>query len=901
MFAWSRWSFVCCCVLAFAVAACSDPGGQTGQAGSDASGDTDALDAASDADHLDASPDSGEDVDDGGSPEDTAPSDAGDATDVADADDAGPTTRTLADYRACTTDSDCPVGLGNCVTEVPLNRTTQDGRDVVSVSDLFESVEDGEGICTFVCTDDVAACEDLSMNGTTQDPVPHECQLVFVDEPPYPTSPPPFPFDDQLDPGQQELGAAFGALCRPPFGLDDEVDDSICASCQTQDECGDEGAICWDFLAGAAADESAGTCLPPCADNDECPTGFVCDVTDADENSFCRPIESTCSNCRDHDQDGFGDGRCADDGTPTPHDCDDTNADAYFDPDNPEHAFPEFCGEQDFNCNGLSDATEEVGEGPFGAEHCTACFDACEGAVDNGQRACTNDDSGTPACTAACDTDADGNPTWADCNGDLSDGCEVEVDVDPEDNPEYFVWADADGDGRGDPNAAQFLCDGHPVPTGFVDNADDCDDTNPDAYGAGDAGPAAEEVCDGADNDCDGTIDGPSASDALEFWADNDHDQYGDPNDSVVACSAPQDYVGNDDDCDDDDDEQYPGNTEVCDEKDNDCDGDTDEGVTTTYYHDNDQDTFGDPNDSQEACSPPFRHVLDNTDCDDYDDNTFPGAAENDSLSACMRDRDGDGYGDDSVPSNIQPGSDCRDDIDTAYPGAVEICDMDNGQHVDSDCDGSANEGCPTDLDLGTSSTSLGIPSSYSSGGGSYECNDGFVLANFQVRTGTAGHITGLRGLCEPLSIRDSDGDGMLDQATVAGSSEYWLDWVGSDANSTSESLVCADSPAQVLTSAAGEMKDDYLLELTLTCSTVDINLNSSSSPVSTVSLSSGPSKTFGTDNPDVGDTQISCGGNSVAVGFDAFAFYHPTNYPIGWRIEGIRLKCRTLDLATRP
>lgn len=60
-------------------------------------------------------------------------------------------------------------------------------------------------------------------------------------------------------------------------------------------------------------------------------------------------------------------------------------------------------------------------------------------------------------------------------------------------------FADVDGDGYGDPIAPVEACE---APTGTVDNADDCDDT--DAL----TSPAEEEVCgDELDNDCDGDID----------------------------------------------------------------------------------------------------------------------------------------------------------------------------------------------------------------------------------------------------------------------------------------------------------------------------------------------------------------------------------------------------------
>ena len=61
-------------------------------------------------------------------------------------------------------------------------------------------------------------------------------------------------------------------------------------------------------------------------------------------------------------------------------------------------------------------------------------------------------------------------------------------------------------------------------------------------------------------------------------------------------------------------------------------------------------------------------------DCDDEDPKAYPGAAENESSTLCMRDADEDGFGD-SNPSNsdIFAGTDCNDG---------------NASILDEDCDG---------------------------------------------------------------------------------------------------------------------------------------------------------------------------------------------------------------------
>jgi len=187
-----------------------------------------------------------------------------------------------------------------------------------------------------------------------------------------------------------------------------------------------------------------------------------------------------------------------------------------------------------------------------------------------------------------------------------------------------------------------------------------CDDTKVDAPGDLDSDPPVVEDClDGVDNDSDGLSD--CADDECASTCDVD----GDGHDGTA-------FGG--DDCDDNNGAVFPGNTEVCDGIDNNCDGLADEDdpnldtSDSAWYADNDGDGFGSPAQVVYRCDPPSPDAVQNgDDCDDADPAVNPDMAEvcngiDDNCDgniddddptvdpASMRsfwiDSDGDGFGD---------------------------------------------------------------------------------------------------------------------------------------------------------------------------------------------------------------------------------------------------------------
>ena len=543
----------------------------------------------------------------------------------------------------------------------------------------------------------------------------------------------------------------------------------------------------------------------------EAGAGFVADASDCDDSradinpgaiEVCNGLDDDCDTLvddaddsldgtsasvwyTDADGDGYGDTSTAVLSCEAPigavgidGDCDDADA-AY----NPGASESDCADPNDYNCDGSVGYADGDGDGyaaceecddtdgaifPGATELCDGADNDCDGTVDEADAAdasawyadADGDTFGDPAvATTACDapvgyvadaTDCDDgsatvNPAQTElCNG-IDDDCDGVVDEDTA--ADTAAWyADTDGDGYGDAADAVLSCT---APVGYVSDDADCDD------GQSAVNPGALESCNGVDDNCDGSVDEDAAVDAEIWYADADGDSYGDASVTAVDCDQPAGYVADDSDCDDAAGGVNPGATEVCNGFDDNCDGASDEGVTTTYYADADGDGYGDSGATTADCSAPAGYVSNDEDCDDDASSVNPaatevcngmdddcdGASDEGVTSTYYADSDGDGFGDVAVTTEdcaaptgyVADSTDCDDTAMGVNPAATEVC---NG--VDDDCDTTIDEGVTTtyyaDADTdgyGNASVTIAdcsAPSGYVSD--STDCDDTLAAVN---------------------------------------------------------------------------------------------------------------------------------------------------------------------------
>jgi hypothetical protein len=116
----------------------------------------------------------------------------------------------------------------------------------------------------------------------------------------------------------------------------------------------------------------------------------------------------------------------------------------------------------------------------------------------------------------------------------------------------------------------------------------------------------------------DETGDYDGDGDTCDGDGDGEGDGDGDPDGDMDGSPANED-------CNDADPHNYPGNDEVCDEQDNDCDMDVDEDAVDamTYYPDMDMDGYG-AGMGFTSCEVPPDAVTEDGDCNDNDPDAYP-------------------------------------------------------------------------------------------------------------------------------------------------------------------------------------------------------------------------------------------------------------------------------------
>jgi hypothetical protein len=422
-------------------------------------------------------------------------------------------------------------------------------------------------------------------------------------------------------------------------------------SCRTAVDC-DDGLYCNGTEACMDGMCVSGP-LPHCSD------GIACTIDTCSED-----LHRCVSRAPDVDHDGAGDATCTDaHGTPLGNDCDDNDSNRY--PGNHE-----VCDamHHDEDCDPTTHGGTDFDADTFESNACcngTMCGTDCNDGVR----------SVHPGAPEVC------NHVDDDCDAQIDEGVSI------------MVYVDADHDGDGDIHAtATAACTADASVS--VYNTDCHDD---DVLDSG----RFSEVCDNHDNDCDGLIDENAGN--VTWYRDADGDGFGSPaSGTLSSCTPPPGYSLLGTDCDDTTNTRSPARAEICDAIDDDCNGAADFAIAPGNFEDDDHDHFADS-----MCGMPFGMDCDDLDpnthtgdaeiCDGRDNDCDGHVDEDVTSMAFFGDHDGDGFGSEASGTMIgcepvsgftHQGGDCDDTSAMRYPGSVEGCNA-----IDDDCDGAIDEG----------------------------------------------------------------------------------------------------------------------------------------------------------------------------------------------------------------
>lgn len=139
-------------------------------------------------------------------------------------------------------------------------------------------------------------------------------------------------------------------------------------------------------------------------------------------------------------------------------------------------------------------------------------------------------------------------------------------------------YLDGDGDGVGRDDFSMLGCTDAP-PMAFVAPKGDCDDYRKTVY------PGATELCNMIDDNCDGSVDENAVP--VELWPDADGDGYYDARtekvgEPKIGCAGLKGWAAEPGDCKPQDKTVHAAAEELCNNIDDDCDGDVDERVRPT-------------------------------------------------------------------------------------------------------------------------------------------------------------------------------------------------------------------------------------------------------------------------------------------------------------------------------